>query len=190
VIFSLGYAERDFECVATLLRRLDIKAVIDVRSSPFSGHYPNFNRDRIESPLAAEGIAYYSLGHQLGPRVPEDEHYGEDGQVDFRSVAKSKRFSAGLDRLFEIAKRGHVAIMCAEKSPTVCHRGLLVAHAVFSAGKKMSHILSDDSVISHEKFLDNLCEEQSIVVDLFDDQLVLRERAIDLQSKKHAYRRA
>ncbi|MEI8188562.1 MAG: DUF488 domain-containing protein, partial [candidate division NC10 bacterium] len=62
--------------------------------------------------------------------------------------AKSERFRTGLERLLEEARSRRTAVMCAEKDPGQCHRGLLICPNV-PAGAIIHHILADGSLKDH-----------------------------------------
>lgn len=190
MIYTIGYANRDLSGVISLFEELGIRSLVDVRSSPFSSAFPQFNQDVVSGDLAAKRIGYFSLGHQLGPRVQEAEYYDSKGQVSFSKVAKSKRFCAGLARLKELSKEHPVAVMCAEKDPSVCHRALLVGHAAYMSGLEVAHILFENNIQTHEEMLYGLCDNYGLKEDMFSDLNDLWPIAYEKQVEKHAYRRS
>ena len=59
---------RRFVCLVALLRQTHVTAIADVRSAPYSRHFPHFNRDELRSELRMDGISYVFLGKELVPR--------------------------------------------------------------------------------------------------------------------------
>jgi uncharacterized protein (DUF488 family) len=72
-------------------------------------------------------------------------------------MAKSERFRSGLERLLEEARIRRTAVMCAEKDPGQCHRGLLICPNL-PAGVAVHHILADGSAKDHAE----LAEERGM----------------------------
>ena len=62
---------------------------------------------------------------------------------------QTKEFTEQLLHLMALARENCVAVMCAEALPWRCHRSL-IADALVVRNVKVEHIISKDSVISHE----------------------------------------
>jgi len=147
-LFTIGHSAHSMEAFLQLLLDHRIEAVADVRSQPYSRHFPWFSRQALELALKSAGIHYVFLGRELGARRDEPECY-VDGAVSFDLVAATPAFATGLARLHEGLLKYRVALLCAEKDPLDCHRTILVArHAARFA--KISHILADGGLESHE----------------------------------------
>ena len=61
-IYTIGHSTHTAERYIELLKLNEITAVCDVRSSPYSGYNPQFNREAIQSELKKHGIVYVYLG--------------------------------------------------------------------------------------------------------------------------------
>lgn len=156
-ILTIGHSNHSFEAFLALLRGAGVTAVADVRSSPFSRRFPQFNRNRLGSALPEAGIAYVFLGEELGGR-PKDASCYSGGAMDYEKRAMSAEFANGLDRLLEGAKKYRIAIMCAERDPLDCHRFLLVARALAQRGIAVEHILPNGQIVPQAGVEDRLLE--------------------------------
>ncbi len=125
IIYTIGHSTHPSEKFIELLKRHEITAVCDVRSSPYSQFTPQFNRETIQSELKKHGIAYVYLGKELGPRSDDPGCY-ENGKVQYDRLAKTDLFHEGIRRAKEGMKSYRIALMCAEKDPIMCHRTILV----------------------------------------------------------------
>lgn len=159
-IFTIGHSNLEFASFLDLLRQHQIKAVADVRSSPYSQHNPQFNREALQRSLRSEGIAYVFLGEELGARRSEPECYF-NGRASYDRIAKTPAFRRGIDRVAEGAAKLRVALMCAEKDPLDCHRCVLIAPHLLQRGIQVMHALSDGSVETHN-------EAEARLLHLFD----------------------
>jgi uncharacterized protein (DUF488 family) len=147
-ISTIGHSTHSWERFVSLLRHANISAIADVRTSPYSRQHPHFNRDELLQELRSEGISYVFLGKQLGGR-PSARRLYSDGIADYEKMAKAPEFSEGLKRVLEGARKYRVALMCSEADPMDCHRCLLVSRALAGCGARVSHVLSDGTVVSH-----------------------------------------
>src|SRR6266446_3826961 len=97
-IFTVGHSTHSSGGFLALLRQHGISAVLDVRSTPYSRAQPQFNRETLTQDLRENGIRYVFLGEQLGARSKDANCY-VDGQVQYRLLAKTDAFRAGLERV-------------------------------------------------------------------------------------------
>lgn len=148
-IYTIGHSTHSFEDFLSLLRDRAIEAVADVRSAPFSRWQPHFNQDPIRQALAGNGIAYVPLGPELGGRGNSSTKRNERGRILYRSIAESREFRRGLDRLETGSDRMRIAIMCTEHDPLNCHRSILVSRALCADGLRVMHIHGDGRLESH-----------------------------------------
>jgi uncharacterized protein (DUF488 family) len=146
-LFTIGHSNHSIGRFVELLRLHAIEIVCDVRSTPYSRFNPQFNRESLRAALEAQGIAYLFLGDELGGKPREGDYPADDG-TRFALLAKSERFRTGLERLLEKALGRRTAVMCAEKDPGQCHRGLLICPNL-PAGTVIHHILADGSAKEH-----------------------------------------
>ena len=180
-IFTVGHSTHPLEKLVGLLQQHGVTALADVRSTPFSRFNPQFNKPALKQGLEASGIRYVFLGRELGAR-PQDQSCYEDGKVRFHWLRETALFKSGITRLMRGLDTHTVAMMCAEKDPTNCHRTMLVAPALAALGVEISHILADGNIEPHEATMSRIptpaAEPQE---DLFDgkEQAYLSGKAQD-----------
>jgi uncharacterized protein (DUF488 family) len=137
--------------------------------------------------LKQAGIAYSFLGKELGGR-PQDPSCYVNGQVQYRLVALTEQFQKGIKRVLSGAQKYRIALMCAEREPLDCHRGLLVAPALEKAGASVLHILADGSIEAHRDTMNRLLERFGFTQDdLFRSREELIEEACTRQQERVAY---
>src|SRR2546421_4608230 len=177
-LFTIGHSTHTPEKFLELLRKHDITAIGDVRSSPFSAWTPHFNRTALEPTLKKAGVHYVFLGDELGARRLEREVY-VDGVARYERIAKLSAFQTGLERVRKGARKFRLALMCAEKDCLECHRTILVCrHLRRDLG--ISHILEDGGIEPHRDAETRLLKEEKIPqVDLFLSEADLIERAYE-----------
>jgi uncharacterized protein (DUF488 family) len=129
-LFTVGHSNHALEHFLSLLERYRIEALADVRSSPFSRQFPQFNTNELKVILKSQEIAYVPMGEQLGGRPREERLYDAEGHANYRLMARTELFLGGLERLKRGIERYRVAIMCSEENPNECHRRLLVVRAL------------------------------------------------------------
>jgi uncharacterized protein (DUF488 family) len=61
---------------------------------------------------------------------------------------QTRDFDENLKELIDLAKKGRIAIMCAEAVPWRCHRSL-IADALLVRGIQVVHILSPSNTLPH-----------------------------------------
>jgi uncharacterized protein (DUF488 family) len=187
-LFTIGHSNHEIGTLVERMRRQGIQAVADVRSQPYSGRFPQYNRPVLKLALRASGLRYVFLGHELGARREEACCYVE-GQARYDLVAKTDAFAEGLHRVLKGLKKYRVALLCAERDPLTCHRTILVCRHLRGKGFPIQHILGDGNLESQEaaenRLLDMLGKTQP---SLFATHEQLVEQAYDEQGYKIAYR--
>jgi uncharacterized protein (DUF488 family) len=186
-VLTIGHSTLPYERFVALLRQASVTAVADVRTAPYSRHFPQFNRDRLRDELRRDKIAYVFLGDQLGGR-PKDKKLFRDGAADYEAMVRTANFEKGLERVIDGAKKFRIAMMCSEHDPLDCHRCLMVGRVLHECGVVVGHILSDGSIISHAKVEEQLIGGR-IESDLFDSRdrrlaAAYRERASKVAYKE------
>lgn len=155
MIHTIGHSNHPAERFIALLRQHEVGALADVRSTPFSRFNPQFNRERLAASLRDAGIQYIFLGQELGARPREREFY-EGDRVSYAKLAQSERFRQGLERVVAESREHRVALMCAERDPSQCHRALLISPELERAGTPVTHILPDGSLETHAQLMQRL----------------------------------
>jgi len=134
--FTIGYGGRKPQEFLDLLKQKGVKVIVDVRLRPYpayKGYYAKAkSADKgIQKLLATAGIEYISVV-KLGNVFMEyddwreryQQHLEKDGDIltePLRSIP------------------GPFCLMCAEKSPSKCHR-FLIAEYLVSKGYEVEHI--------------------------------------------------
>jgi uncharacterized protein (DUF488 family) len=186
-VFTIGHSNMEFAKFAGLLTQHGVRAVADVRSSPYSQFNPQYNRDTLQRALRPLGISYVFLGAELGARRSERECYVE-GRVDYRLIARAPAFQRGLERVIEGAGKMRLALLCAEKDPIECHRCILICPRLRERGLAILHILADGTLEAHERTESRLLH----LLDLPENELFrstdeITEEAYRIQGDKIAY---
>jgi hypothetical protein len=167
-LVSVGHSNHDWSAFMALLRGAGVTAVADVRSSPYSGRYPYFNREPLALQLCDEGIAYLFLGDQLGGRPGQPSLYDDDGRVNYERVRQTETFQRGLDRLLQCMQENEVAFLCSEEDPLDCHRGLMIAPALCERGCPPHHLRKDGTLETNEQMERRLLRETGVGAGLLD----------------------
>ena len=186
-VFTIGHSTLSYEKFLELLRRASITAVADVRTAPYSRHFPQFNRDTLRSELLLDNIAYVFLGDELGGR-PKDKQFFCDGVADYEKMALTANFAKGLRRVVDGAKKYRIAMMCSEHDPLECHRCLLVGRALHERGIAVRHILLDAREVSQADLEERILEFSGRGGgDLFEGREMRLAVAYRKQASKVAY---
>ena len=158
-VYSIGYSGFSIHDFLSALKEHDIALVVDVRSSPFSNRFSDYNKDALENTLKASGIHYRNYAAEFGARQEDRRFYGQDGYLDFEVFSRSDPFLRGVGKLCESMRRDYTfALMCAEKRPMDCHRAILVSRAFFERGYKVIHLLPNGRTMTQEDLNDQLIE--------------------------------
>jgi len=148
LVYTIGHSTHSINRLIELLRLHSVNAVCDVRSKPYSRINPQFNREDLKLALRASQIAYVFLGKELGARSDDPSCY-ENGKVQYDRIARTSAFQAGIMRIQEGANNYRIALMCAEKEPLDCHRTILVARHLVTAGLEIGHIHANGNLENH-----------------------------------------
>jgi uncharacterized protein (DUF488 family) len=187
-VFTIGHSTHPREVFLALLRQHGITALCDVRSKPYSGMNPQFNREELERTLRTHGIAYRFLGKELGARSDDSSSY-EGGRVQYARLAQTELFRKGLKRvLSEMKGDVRIALMCAEEDPLECHRTILVARNLATLGVHVEHIHANGELESHDLALNRLMRLLKLPEeDLFHSREEFLDEAYRKQEERIAY---
>ena len=171
VIYTIGHSTHSLEEFLALLKRTSIEAVADVRSTPYSRRQPQFNRDPLRRALADNQIQYVPLGVELGGRGNSHSERDESGRILYRSIAESTEFQKGLHRVQVGSDRLRIALMCTERDPLNCHRGILISRILAAHGIQVLHIHGDGRIESHRDAESRLLQIVGLrQIDLFQSE--------------------
>lgn len=157
-ILSIGHSTLDYEEFLKLIRRASVTAIADVRSYPFSRHFPQFDSDSLKEELRLDNVAYVPLGAELGGRPTKPELFCE-GIANYEKMAEEKSFKAGIQRILTGSKKFRIALMCSEHNPLDCHRCLMVGRVLSEMDTPVKHILSNGAIVSQIQIEEQLLKE-------------------------------
>jgi uncharacterized protein (DUF488 family) len=144
-LHTIGHGDRELGVFLAMLREAGVCTLVDVRRHPGSRRYPHFGRDVLAAALGAGGIAYRWEGEALGGRrrARRDSRHEALRSESFRGYAdhmETTAFVDALGRVLDAARSAPLAVMCAERHPSQCHRQL-VADAAIARGFAVVHLL-------------------------------------------------
>jgi uncharacterized protein (DUF488 family) len=150
--FTIGHSTRPIDEFVALLRHVDAKVVVDVRTVPRSRRNPQFNNDSLATTLANCQIGYVHIAglgglrarsHNVPPAV--NGFWINESFHNYADYAMSESFQYGLALLRELGREQRCAIMCAEAVWWCCHRRI-IADYLLASGEPVFHILQMDDV--------------------------------------------
>ena len=159
-VYTIGYSGFSIDDFVTTLKKHNISLVVDVRSSPFSSYFPQYNRDSLEIFLKMHGIYYRSYPSEFGARQNDRKYYCKEGYLDFEVFSRSEPFLKGISKLCNSMEQNYTfTLLCAEKDPICCHRTILVARAFFERGYNVVHLLTNGKTITQQEINKQLIEK-------------------------------
>lgn len=158
-IYTIGYSGFSLDDFIKCLKHYKISSLIDVRSTPFSQYFQEYNKDYLQKKLKSEGIIYRNYREEFGARQTNIEYY-PNGYLDFNLFTKSFSFLQGIEKIEKGINLGYVfALMCAEKDPISCHRNIMVGKAMAEMGFLIKHIHADCSLENQEEIEERMLKE-------------------------------
>jgi uncharacterized protein (DUF488 family) len=151
-VFTIGHSTRTIAAFGALLGEAEVRVVVDVRSIPRSRTNPQFNIDSLPGSLAGFGVGYRHMpdlgGRRHRPRGAPPSPNSFWRNESFRSYADyagTEEFSAGLDRLRDLAHRSRCAVMCSEALWWRCHRRI-ISDYLLAQGVEVLHIMGPGKI--------------------------------------------
>ena len=144
IVFTIGHGLIDRQEFIGLLQRFGVELVVDVRSEPYSGRAPQFNRERLEGGV---GRAAYRWMPELGGRPPEHLRV-ERGAPDYERMADEPSTRRALDDVAALAATQTIALMCSESRPEDCHRSRMLEPQLAQRGVWIEHILHSGEAVA------------------------------------------
>jgi len=152
IVYSIGHSNHESEALIALLKSAGVNVILDVRSTPYSQRYPQFNREELMRELPKHGILYQWFGLWFGARQTDEDFYTPAGWLNYAWFTASDIFSEGIRQLDSQLVRGKTpSLLCAEKDPFDCHRAIMVCRALSLRGYDPKHILADGSIQTQEE---------------------------------------
>lgn len=146
-IYTIGHSVHTKDMFIDMLNTAHIDAIVDVRAFPASRKFPQFNQETMKKWLNEAGFDYYHLRQLAGRRnqsrlIQEELNDGWRNQSfhNYADYTLTSDFQDGIKQLYEIANKQTVALCCAERHPSRCHR-LLISNWLQANGCKVKHII-------------------------------------------------
>ncbi len=194
-VYSIGYSGFSIDEFTAELERRGVGVLVDVRSSPYSGYYADYDKGSLMPRLGRKGIVYRNYAREFGARQEDRRFYTAAGYLDFGLFAASSQFRDGVKKVLAGMDRGYVfAFMCAEKDPISCHRAILVTREFAKLGLPVTHLMPGGETQTQadldarllEKFFPD--REQMSLFGGGESEAELIDRAYGLQNEAIGYR--
>ncbi len=195
-IYTIGHSNRELNEFLELLRLYCIEYLIDVRYTPYSRYVTQYNKGNLDLSLRDDEIRYIYLGHLLGIDYSDENFINQEGHyLDYEKVSRSAGFLKGIDAVLEGVEQGyHLALMCSERDPIDCHRGILISRVLQERGNEVDHINDYETELENHRQLEerllalynkNKSDDQ---LELFPAEEITLERAYRLQNISMSYK--
>lgn len=195
MIYTIGYTAFKIEDFILVLKKYNIDCIIDVRSSPFSRFYSDYNKLELMSRLKNEKILYYNFTNEFGARQTNRIYYHSEGYLDFNKFLNSDNFKSGVNKIKNGIKKGFVlCLMCAETDPITCHRSIMIGRGLKNNDIKVNHILKSGEFETQESIemrLLNIYYENRNQLSLFSEvksDIEYIKEAYDKKNKEIGFR--
>lgn len=143
-IFTIGYEKRDIDQFLEVLLDNDIDTVVDVRKNPYSMNY-TFIGKKLKSALTNPntGINYIHLP-ELG--IDSENRKELKDLIDYKKLfleyektLTNKEKQEKLNEIIKLGSKQRIALLCFEKDPEYCHRGV-IANYLRKKGFKVNNL--------------------------------------------------
>lgn len=154
MIYSIGHSTREIDDFISILKRYEIKRLMDIRSFPYSKYVTQYNTEALAYSLITNDIDYVHfpvLGGKRKKVTDESINLGWRNKSfrNFADYMQTRDFEEGIKALIEIAQIDTTCIMCTECVPWKCHRSL-VSDSLLVRGVRVIDILSIDKTQEHK----------------------------------------
>ena len=145
-LYTIGYEKRTQEEFFALLKRAGIDVLMDVRDVAWS-HKPGFSKGTLAETAMTAGLGYEHAQFAGNPKRLRAGEAGTEGLIG----AYERHLTEHPEILDELAKRirehaaagRRVCIMCFERDPADCHRGVLAARWKRRRRGRVEHLGSE-----------------------------------------------
>jgi uncharacterized protein (DUF488 family) len=195
-IYTMGYSAFALEDFIETAKSFGIKLVVDVRSLPYSKHYPDYNKESLEKILSAHNIFYRNYAKEFGAQQTRKDFFSPEGFLDYEKFVKSDDFMRGFSKIKKSLEKNYtLAFLCAEKDPSVCHRSIMVARPFCESGLTVNHILQNGDTETQKEIETQLLEhyfpdrnQLTLSDDVVEDDEALIKKAYRLRNSEIGYR--
>lgn len=195
-VYTIGYTSFEIQKFVEVLKKYKITCLIDVRSTPKSSYYKDFDDFNLLPLLKNNGILYRNYKEEFGARQENKDFYNVKGFLDFEVFSQSKQFNDGIDKIKKAQDMGYVVcLMCAEKDPINCHRTILITRNLDKKGFDVKHILATEGLCEQPEIDERLLEKffpNRSQISLFNENNLTKEelvtKAYQLQNEVIGFR--
>jgi uncharacterized protein (DUF488 family) len=149
--FTIGHSTRSLDVFVRLLKDVDVRLVVDVRTVPRSSTNPQYNSDALPVSLSTFGIEYAHIAALGGLRAKQsvppvtNAFWQNQSFHNYADYAMGEDFRAGFSTLRKLGHSKRCAIMCAETLWWRCHRRIISDYLIV-AGETVFHIIAPDQI--------------------------------------------
>ena len=150
--FTIGHSTRAVSEFVDLLKGVQVRLLVDVRTVPRSRSNPQFNDDVLPQTLAQDEIGYERIAALGGLRGKQRDvaqgvnaFWQNQSFHNYADYSLTEAFHSGLERLCALGQEQSCAIMCAEAVWWRCHRRI-IADYLLAAGETVLHILGQGRI--------------------------------------------
>ena len=124
-VYDIGYQDIEFFWdLEKILKKYNIKYLVDVRLNPISYKKPHFNKTSLENSMAnyankQDVTEYIFAGERLGNPYHHEKYWANMYESHIRN---NDKFNEAIDKLIELGQEGDILLFCAEKDFKKCHR--------------------------------------------------------------------
>jgi uncharacterized protein (DUF488 family) len=152
-LYTIGHSTRTLDELIEALRAHSMQTLVDIRAFPMSRRLPYFNRENLETALAAAGIQYVWMKALGGYRKKsrDDSPNVALRNQSFRNYADymlTDEFQNAAAELVRLGEQAPTAYMCAERVYFHCHR-MLVSDYLVAHGHEVMHVDATGPVKPH-----------------------------------------
>lgn len=142
-LLTIGYEKRDVARVIELLRSAKVTVVIDVRETAWS-HKPGFSKGALARDLDRAGISYVHLRDAGNPKALRRaaRTHAECLAAFTAHLDRNAAVEEAFDRAVGSAllREQRVCLLCFERHPDDCHRGILAERWAARHGGRVHHL--------------------------------------------------
>jgi uncharacterized protein (DUF488 family) len=147
-LYTIGYAGYTAAAFISELKRFSVHILIDMRLSPFSEYFPDYNKNYLEHILGANAVRYRGFADEFALPLAVPPFFTPECP-DLESYTKTANFKTGAERIADQIWLGNnYVFMCAEQDPLFCRRAVTIAREFDKLGIQVIHILSNSELLS------------------------------------------
>lgn len=152
--WTIGHGGRSHDELAYLLKRNNIAALVDVRSSRKGVNQPQVAEEALAEGLTERGIHYLTIpdlgGRRPKSRLDPELNAGWENRSfhNYADYVQTPQFDTAIRALEAVGEVGRTAYMCSEIVPWRCHRQI-ISDVLVTRGHLVGHIIGDSTPGPH-----------------------------------------